>query len=314
MLDVDGDEGLATLADLEDRNGWLPVGPASITGSGGDAPAVRRQCPRREQCQACWARARYPSGRRLHRGTAAACTRTGTSYRWLDGRDPWAMPLPEVPGWLLDLLDPPRPAYRPPPRSRRPTTGYVATAMARELEAVAMAGQGQRNQTLNTAAYKLGRFVASGELDARDVGEALVGVALAAGLNEREATRTVTSGLRAAVERARMMADTYRLRGHRACGGREEAARQEQPKAAAGKWFRFPWEFEPAKAPRLVKGLMAHGDEVLVYGPPEAGKTFFPSGAPRAPERSWRRFLARRPRAHRPCRHGEQAQPAAQRG
>jgi hypothetical protein len=41
------------------------------------------------------------------------------------------------------------------------------------------------------------------------------------------------------------------------------------------KWFRFPWEFEPAKPPRLVKGLIAAGDEVLVYGPPEAGKTFF---------------------------------------
>ena len=74
--------------------------------------------------------------------------------------------------------------------------------MARELEAVAMAPKTQRNNTLNRAAYKLGRFVASGELDARDVGEALVGAALATGLNEREANRTITSGLRAAVERA----------------------------------------------------------------------------------------------------------------
>ena len=50
---------------------------------------------------------------------------------------------------------------------------------------------------------------------------------------------------------------------------------QGTPATTDVKWFRFPWEFEPAKAPRLVKGLMAHGDEVLVYGPPEAGKTFF---------------------------------------
>ena len=41
------------------------------------------------------------------------------------------------------------------------------------------------------------------------------------------------------------------------------------------KWFRLPGEFEPPKPPRLIKGLAAHGDEILVYGPPEAGKTFY---------------------------------------
>lgn len=45
--------------------------------------------------------------------------------------------------------------------------------------------------------------------------------------------------------------------------------------AAEPPWFRFPWEFDPPKPPRLLKGLAAHGDEILVYGPPEAGKTFF---------------------------------------
>ena len=199
VLDVDGEEGLATLADLEDRHGWLPIGPASLTGSGGEhllfagndrvRNSVKLLGPGLDTRAAGGYIAAPPS---IHPD--------GPRYAWLDGRDPWSVPLPEAPPWLLDLLDPPRAAYRPPPR--QPTTGYVATAMARELEAVAMAGQGQRNQTLNRAAYKLGRFVASGELDARDVGEALVGAALATGLNEHEATRTVTSGLRAAVERA----------------------------------------------------------------------------------------------------------------
>jgi hypothetical protein len=54
-------------------------------------------------------------------------------------------------------------------------------------------------------------------------------------------------------------------RAHRANGHTEPPAR----------WFRFPWEFDPPKPPRLVKELAAHGDEILVYGPPEAGKTFF---------------------------------------
>ena len=72
------------------------------------------------------------------------------------------------------------------------------------------------------------------------------------------------------------MADnTYNFEDIARAAAEKKRREQEQAKAAVGKWFKFPWEFEPAKAPRLVKGLMAHGDEVLVYGPPEAGKTFF---------------------------------------
>ena len=201
VLDVDGEEGLATLADLEDLHGWLPIGPASVTGSGGMHLLFAGNARVRNSVKLL--------GPGLDTRAAGGYVVAppsihpdGPRYAWLKGRDPWAVQLVEAPGWLLDLLDPPRPAYRPPPQSRQPTTAYIAAAMARELEAVAMAPKEQRNNTLNTAAYKLGRFVASGELDARDVGEALVGAALATGLNEREATRTITSGLRAAVERA----------------------------------------------------------------------------------------------------------------
>jgi hypothetical protein len=78
----------------------------------------------------------------------------------------------------------------------------VAAALERELEAVATAGEGQRNATLNRAAFALGRFVATKDLLEADVREALIGAALAAGLTEREATLTVCSGLRSAKGRA----------------------------------------------------------------------------------------------------------------
>ena len=199
VLDVDGEEGLATLADLEDLNRWLAIGPASVTGSGGEhllfaanarvRNSVKRLGPGLDTRAAGGYIVAPPS---IHPN--------GARYAWIEGRDPWSVPLPEAPGWLLELLDPPRPAYRPFHRPRRPTTRYIATDMQRELEAVVMADQGQRNQTLNRAAFKLGRLVAKGDLDACDVGEALVGAALATGLNEREAVRTVTSGLRAAIQ------------------------------------------------------------------------------------------------------------------
>jgi hypothetical protein len=67
---------------------------------------------------------------------------------------------------------------------------------------VVLAREGQRNDTLNRAAFALGRFVASGELDARDIGPALVGAALATGLPRVEAVRTIASGLRAAIRGA----------------------------------------------------------------------------------------------------------------
>jgi hypothetical protein len=44
---------------------------------------------------------------------------------------------------------------------------------------------------------------------------------------------------------------------------------------AFGRFFEFPWQFADPQPPTLIKGLLSHGEEFLLYGPPEAGKTFF---------------------------------------
>jgi hypothetical protein len=58
-----------------------------------------------------------------------------------------------------------------------------------------MATEGTRNATLNTAALKLGRLVAGGELDEQTAVDALMHAAARAGLGDAEARKTIQSGL-----------------------------------------------------------------------------------------------------------------------
>ena len=60
---------------------------------------------------------------------------SGNTYRWLPGRDPWSWAVPDAPGWLLELLDPPRPAPAKRRQFDRPLAagGLASVAIAREL-------------------------------------------------------------------------------------------------------------------------------------------------------------------------------------
>jgi hypothetical protein len=62
--------------------------------------------------------------------------------------------------------------------------------------AVANASEGTRNETLNRAAFALGRFVARGEADPVAVHDALSAAARHAGLTERETHLTIRSGFK----------------------------------------------------------------------------------------------------------------------
>lgn len=107
----------------------------------------------------------------------------------------------------LAALIPPPP---PPPPPAAPATvarsaatdrraAYGQKALADEVARVALARQGTRNETLNAAAFTLGRKVAAGLLDEGDVERELVSAAVAAGLPVREAVATVRSGLQAGI-------------------------------------------------------------------------------------------------------------------
>ena len=66
---------------------------------------------------------------------------------------------------------------------------------------------GERNAGLNRAAFVLGRLVGGGELAAEVVFGELLLAALATGLGEREAARTIRSGLEAGARAPRRPAD-----------------------------------------------------------------------------------------------------------
>ena len=101
-----------------------------------------------------------------------------------------------LPPWLWQP-PPPAPVHVLPRSRPGGASPYGSTAMADEVDAVRRLLVGQRNHGLNRAAFRLGQLVAGGELASAVVHDDLLAAALSTGLGEREATRTILSGLRA---------------------------------------------------------------------------------------------------------------------
>lgn len=111
----------------------------------------------------------------------------------------------DLPGWLVDLLTvQPAPA-RPDLATRldAPAGSYGQAALERELGRVAIAPIGQRNDTVNRAAYNLGQLIAAGALQLEETADALLLAATRAGISEEEAEATIKSGLRAGLRSPR---------------------------------------------------------------------------------------------------------------
>ncbi|GGJ36457.1 bifunctional DNA primase/polymerase [Streptomyces brasiliensis] len=119
-------------------------------------------------------------------------------------------PVAPLPGWLAELLRPaPLPPQRPVtvPLTARDRRGkFLNAAVNGELVRVTGSGEHQHNTALYIASVALGQLVAGGELDAYEVTEKLVEAARSVGQGEREARRTIASGLRAGANRPRTVA------------------------------------------------------------------------------------------------------------
>jgi hypothetical protein len=202
VLDIDGpDDGTTELVRLVGEHGGDALeGPTAITGSGHHLfvqPSGRGN--RAKFVAGCDWRGRggyvvappsvHPSGRRYH---------------WLEhGPDTPLLPAPE---WLVALLDPPMPlapVIPMEPKRMTDASAYARAAFVNECANVAAAPVGSRNHVLNTAAFSLGRFVGGGLLDVDDVTSGLRAEALRVGLSQREAQRTIESGLLAGIREPR---------------------------------------------------------------------------------------------------------------
>ncbi|MEU4092994.1 bifunctional DNA primase/polymerase [Streptomyces sp. NPDC026673] len=120
------------------------------------------------------------------------------------------VPVAALPEWLANLLCPaPLPPQTPVTvslagRGRR--AAFLRSAVNGEVERVTGSGPHAHNNALYIAAVALGQLVAGGELNASDVTSWLLTAALQVGQDEREAQRTITSGLRAGARRPRTVA------------------------------------------------------------------------------------------------------------
>jgi len=148
---------------------------------------------------------------RLHRFLCIVAERAGIAVD-LAARDPsrcWAAPAwrPsyesfELDGATLDVDEALRvvPEEQPLPRSEAPTirnvSAYVRAALLAETQAVAGAGPGTRNDTLNRSAWRLARLVVDGRLQASDFRDALFAAARETGLPPKEIDAVLRSALR----------------------------------------------------------------------------------------------------------------------
>jgi hypothetical protein len=74
-------------------------------------------------------------------------------------------------------------------------TRYGLQALEGELGRLALTPEGQRNASLNTAAFRCGQLAAGGQLDPVHAAAQLHAVALRIGLGEKEAVATIKSGM-----------------------------------------------------------------------------------------------------------------------
>lgn len=200
-------------------------------------------------------------------------------YRWLDSPKD-AIPLP-LPDHVLEMLKKKEERqYEPvmPPLTNGNHVGserYAAAALEKELDALARAQEGTRNEQLNKSAFSLGQLVAGGALNESDVVDKLEIVASAIGLDEKEIKKTIQSGLKGGAKEPRGVPKEPVLKWAVAKNGTETETEVNEDESE------LLWKLrtlEDAYQPRppieyLVDGLLPCPSLDVVYGGPGSLKS-----------------------------------------
>lgn len=209
-VDIDGERGIASLAQLIAKNGLLPIGPNQVTSKGGhflfgvQEKIQNQTCSAKKPTRFGWGiDVRADGGYILG---APSVHPSGHIYAWT-GVD---FPIPDAPEWMLLLLRKPKIPMKEGNGSTKPLPlgeRYSSAALQSEYELVARAARGTRNSSLNLAAHNLGQLCASGDLKRMEVEGALISAASHNGyLGEHgieHVKSVIASGLAAGMEKPR---------------------------------------------------------------------------------------------------------------
>ncbi len=116
---------------------------------------------------------------------------SGRRYRWTN----WPGGLAEAPDWLVAALRPPPVAPRVALVLTGRGRGYGEAALAREVERLSAAVNGDRNHQLFRSAAAVGELVGAGLLADWQAAHDLLAGAISIGLGEVESRATILSGL-----------------------------------------------------------------------------------------------------------------------
>jgi hypothetical protein len=189
-----------------------------------------------------------------------------------------AVPDPsDAPQALIDLIvskdDPDLAAFAAAAARHRSGNGrgYGGTALDTETARVAGAPRGQRNHTLNCAAFSLGQLVAGGILDEGEVRRSLFDAATACGLVQEDGNdavwATISSGLYAGLKQPRQIPEP-----------KQEIPRAKGKDDAPVTRFnlvRFGEITLETALAYLVAGLIPRVGLTVIWGPMKCGKSFW---------------------------------------
>jgi hypothetical protein len=191
VLDIDGDAGYRKLADLERQHGPLPVTLTVKTSRGEHRYLIG---PELNSRIGFLPGLDWKSSGGYVVGPCSVHP-SGAVYQCQD----WDAPIATAPEWVLDQV-----RYRP-VVTRKPSSkpvldshAYGRAALNSEVDALNNVTV-DRNKALVQSAFRMGQLVVLGKLDETLAFDKLVGAARDIGLGDKEARRTVKSGITGAV-------------------------------------------------------------------------------------------------------------------
>jgi hypothetical protein len=272
VLDIDGDEGEDSLAEMQKEHGPLPETVEQITGNGRhllfkfNGENVQNSVKFKPGLDTRSGGGYIVAAPSYHQGS-------GRRYEWEVDHHPDDVEVMAAPDWLVELIvdKPPVDGEAADPfiafgRSTPKSPSYGKAALDAEAVAIRSAPIGSQENILNSAALKIGQLIGSGALDFDQARETLI----AAGLdmaNDPQKKTWNASEITAKVER----------------GLRDGMAKPRQAKAGTAadaphqRTLRLLRWRElgnlPTREP-LVKGVLDRGAMSVSYGPTNCGKSF----------------------------------------